>query len=477
MTGRSLIDDILADLETQGGDPHALDPDDVSDDALAVAMMEQALAPNAHFVPLWGRWLFWEGARWEPDDLLRHMTLTREWARNAARVLRQAADDADSKTAAAIYRKRALTVGSASTISGIEKLARSHPGVALDPEDLDSHLDLIATPGGTVDLRTGEMRPSRREDLFTMLTRVTPAPPGTPAPMWTAFLNRVQDPETIDLLQRWIGYGLTGLTTEHRVLFCWGAGRNGKGVVMNTTSALAGDYAKTAPSAIFLQQRTEGHPTEVAGLKGKRMVIASELPEGATWNETRLKALTGGDRLSARFMRQDFFDFDPQLTLTIVGNSKPALRGVDPAARDRMLLVPFSAYIRPEERDPDLQAKLLAREGPAILRWMIDGAVKWFAEGLSIPASIAAVTQEYLDGEDIVGGFLADLTEPGEASDRISRAALYAEFRRWRDRQGLTGGWSAATFYKDLAKRGLDQTTYRGDRCYRGIRFRFRLDD
>src|SRR5215211_988224 len=221
----------------------------------------------------------------------------------------------------------------------------------------------------TIELTTGIVRPPSRSDYLTQRAGCKVAPPGTPHPIWTAFLNRITngDAKLIAFLQRYIGYCLTGDVSEHVFIFVYGTGANGKSTFIGTIQAIFGDYATVADMATFLASNNDRHPTELAKLRGARLVIATETQAGRAWDEAKIKAITGGEKQTARFMRQDFFDFDPTFKLLISGNHKPHLRNVDEAMRRRLLLVPFTVQIPKAERDPKLMEKLKS-EWPAILR-------------------------------------------------------------------------------------------------------------
>jgi len=240
-------------------------------------------------------------------------------------------------------------------------------------------------------------------------------------------------------------------------------------VFLNVLSRIWADYARKAAAETFLNSQMERHPTDIAGLRGARLVIGSELPRGRTWNESVIKDLTGGDRMTARLMRQDFFDFDPQLTLMIAGNTQPSFRGIDEAIRARVVLVPFTVTIPPERRDTGLTDKLM-EEAPAILRWAIDGAIDWGLVGLSVPASVAAASQEYFDGEDIVGQFLREKVDE-VAGAFIPSSALHSAFDQWRQDQGL-GEWAQNTLIKEIRSRGFEDAKSNGQRGLRGLRLK-----
>src|SRR3954470_14800580 len=214
---------------------------------------------------------------------------------------------------------------------------------------------------GTVDLRTGELRAHGREDRITKQSAVTPAPVlHDDHPLWTKFLNEATkgDQELQRFLKQMAGYCLTGDLREHALFFIYGPGGNGKGVFLNTIVKVLGDYATTAAMDTFTASHGDKHPTDLAKLRGARMVTSSETEEGRAWAESRIKQMTGGDRISARFMRQDFFEFLPQFKLMIIGNHKPVLRNVDDAARRRFNIIPFNR--KPANPDADLMQKLMA---------------------------------------------------------------------------------------------------------------------
>jgi putative DNA primase/helicase len=210
---------------------------------------------------------------------------------------------------------------------------------------------LLGTPGGTVDLRTGELRTSRLEDCITKMTSV--APLDEPCPRWIQFLNEAtgKDADLIEFLQQWCGYGLTGLTREHALVFVYGAGGNGKSVFLNVVQTIMKDYAITAAMDTFTASKFDKHSTDLAMLQGARLVTASETEEGRAWAEARIKQMTGGDAITARFMRQDNFTFTPQFKLTIIGNHQPVLHNVDDAAKRRFNIVPF--LLKPAKVKPN----------------------------------------------------------------------------------------------------------------------------
>lgn len=451
---------------------------DLSQDGLALEMGKQSWDADARFVASWGKWLFWDGTRWAKDDRREDMTRARAYLRGRANDLliwaAQKAETMSEKEAERLTgwaKAEAKILRHKNTVAAIEVLAQSNPASAARADNFDRNLMLLGSPGGTVDLRTGILRPARRDDAITKHIAVTPTAPGTRPERWLAFLGEVMggDNELVTFLQRAAGYALTGLTTEHKLLFLYGTGRNGKSVFLNVLQKLWGDYARKAAAETLLNGQGERHPTDVAGLHGARLVVGSELPRGKTWDESVIKDLTGGDTMTARFMRQDYFDFEPQLTLMIAGNTQPSFRGVDEAIRARVVLVPFTVTIPPERRDTGLTDKLMA-EGPAILRWAIDGALMWQRDGLAVPQSVAAASAEYFDSEDTVGQFLADEAVRVDGHFETS-VAIHQRFTTWTIRQGLAE-WSQLTLIKELRGRGLIDAKSNGQRGLKGLKLR-----
>jgi putative DNA primase/helicase len=237
-------------------------------------------------------------------------------------------------------------------------------------------------------------------------------------------------------------------------VFAHGTGGNGKGTFLNTLVGILGDYATVADTSTFVASRGERHPTDVAHLVGARLVVAQETQEGRRWNESRIKEMTGGDRMTARFMRQDYFDFEPTHKLFITGNHKPSLASVDPAIKRRLLLVPFLVQIPDAERDPDLRDKLRT-EWPAILRWAVNGAQDWQRIGLQPPAIVQNATADYFAAEDTLALWSEDCLVPGDESVLTSARELYASWRQWCEDRGYRPG-SQKEFSSKLQDKGLE---------------------
>jgi putative DNA primase/helicase len=260
----------------------------------------------------------------------------------------------------------------------------------------------------TIELKTGIQREYRREDYITKMAG-TWLDPDLPTPLWNKFLNRVTagDRKSQAYLRRVAGYCMTGEITEHVMFFLYGTGANGKGVFLNTLQGIWGDYCVTAPMDTFLESRNDRHPTELAFLHGARLVIAQENERNRRWAQAKLQSLTGGDVITARYMRQDFFQFKPKFKLMIAGNHKPSLSSVDEAIRRRLHLIPFNVTIPLEERDKDLLEKL-KKEWPGILQWAVKGCLKWQKLGLAQPAAVRAASEAYFKEEDAIANWIED---------------------------------------------------------------------
>jgi putative DNA primase/helicase len=346
-------------------------PPTFSDEALALRFAERH-AGDLRYVAGWGKWVQWTGTHWRFDDTKLAFDLAR-------RVCRAAAAECNNP-------KQASAIASAKTVAAVERLALADRRIAATVDQWDAEPWLLNSPDGAIDLRTGDVRPHNPLDYATKITAVGPR---GDCPRFLAFLERITggDRELIAYLQRVLGYSLTGLTREHALFFCHGTGANGKSVLLSTVAGILGDYHRTAPIEAFVATNGDRHPTDLAMLRGARLVTATETEEGRRWAESRIKQLTGGDTVAARFMRQDFFEYRPQFKLVIAGNHKPSLRSVDEAIRRRFHLIPFAVTIPPEERDADLTEKLKA-EWSGILQWMVDGAGEWQAEGLRPPKAV-----------------------------------------------------------------------------------------
>lgn len=423
-----------------------------TEDALALAFTRR-YHRDWRYVAAWGRWLVWDGRRWRNEETLAATDLIRG-------VCRHAALQADNP-------KLAAKLATSGTVGGVERLARADRRHAATTAEWDADPWLLNTPGGVVDLRTGRLRAHDRADRMTKITTATPA---GDCPTWRRFLAEVTggDADLQAYLQRVSGYCLTGSTQEHALFFLYGTGANGKSVFVNTLATILGDYAASAPMDTFMETRSDRHPTDMAGLRGARFVSSIETEQGRRWAESKVKSLTGGDKISARFMRQDFFEYTPQFKLVIAGNHKPAIRNIDEAMKRRLHLIPFTITVPPERRDKHLQQKLLA-ERDGILAWALEGCLAWQRLGrLDPPPQVVAATEEYFEAEDALGRWLEERCVR-EANAKSLTAELFTDWKQWAEAAGEFVG-SQRRFSDLLITRGVEKwRNAAGIRGFRGV--------
>jgi putative DNA primase/helicase len=423
-----------------------------TEDALALAFTRR-YHKDWRYVATWGRWLVWDGNRWRTEDTLAATDLIRNVCRHAA---------LKSGTP-----KLAAKLASAGTVSGVERLARADRRHAASTEEWDADPWLLNTTAGVTDLRSGRERAHDRNDR---MTKIATARPRGDCPTWRKFLGEITgaDEPLQAYLQRVVGYALTGSTQEHAVFFLYGTGANGKSVFLNTLAAILGDYATNAPMDTFMETRNERHPTDLAGLRGARFVTAIETEQGRRWAESKIKNLTGGDKITARFMRQDFFAFFPQFKLFVAGNHKPAIRNIDEAMKRRLHLIPFTITIPPEKRDKNLQQKLLA-ERDGILAWAVEGCLAWQRLGrLDPPQQVLDATEAYFEGEDALGRWLDERCVLASNAKSLT-SDLFADWKQWADAAGEFVG-SQKRFSDLLVGRGIEKwRNVIGLRGFRGV--------
>lgn len=415
-----------------GGEPPAPDPDDpgpeppavevgLSDDELALRFTAR-YKDELRYVAAWDRWLLWDGCRWAHDEKRSVFDLSRRICREAlAEYLPETMTESAYKT----LRKR---LGDAKTVYNVIKLAGADPRHAVAVAELDADPWKLNTPAGVFDLRSGLMAP---HDPAGLHTKVTAAAPGGECPVFLkTLIEALPSEEVRSYVQRLFGYGMTGSSRDHALSFWWGSGRNGKGTIAHAFRRALGDYGLEVGAELFMESHHERHPTEIAVLRGARFVVASEIDTGRRWNEARLKRLTGGDPISARYIGKDLFEFEPTHTLLIIGNTKPGLRSVDEAMRARMQLVEFGVTVAADKRDTSLSEKLEAEYG-GILAWALAGCMTWQRDGLKPPASVLAATAGYLDAEDSIAQWIS---ETCERTGELKLSAGHRSYREWCDK-------------------------------------------
>jgi len=400
------------------------------------------------YVHAWGAWLWYDGVRWLRDG-------TGEAIRAALRTLRTLAAEAgklpDPDQRAELV-KHALDSESSARIGAMVSLAQAL--LPVDNAILDYDPDLLNVANGTLDLRSGELRPHDRSDW---MTRVCPVAwdPEAMCPLWESFLLRAMggNERLVSFLQRAVGYSLTGHTNEQVLLLLYGTGANGKSTFLETLRALLADYAAITDFTTFLKRDGEGARNDLARLVGTRFVSAVEAEAGKPLAEALVKQLTGGDTITARFLFREFFDFWPQFKIWLAANHKPHVSGSDHGIWRRIRLIPFTVTIPEHERDPRLTQKL-TDELPGILTWGVRGCLAWREQGLGVPDEVRSATDAYRDEMDVYGGFLDESCVVG-AEQTVTAKELYAAYTGWCEANGERARTQKA-LAMGLRERGFD---------------------
>lgn len=426
-----------------------------------------------------GRWLAWDGRRWRGDDLGAEVVAAKAvvgaiFAEAAALSSLAATGDEQAGARAESLTKWARASSKAGSIRAMLSLAQSETPLAAAATMFDGDRFALNVMNGTIDLRSGRIRPHRPTDMITMLAPVT-FDIDAVAPGWERFLARVlPDLEVRDWVQRYLGYALTGDVREQVLVFAHGAGANGKSVLLDVMLGIVGDYGLRAPPELVLAKYGESHPTDVASLEGRRLVVCSEIEQGRAWAESTIKRITGDTSITARKMKTDFYTFPATHKLVIAANTKPTVRGTDNAIWRRMRLVPFEVTIPEHERDKELVSRLLAKEAAGILAWAVRGCIAWQRKGLGEPAAIAAATSGYRADQDVIGQWIEDECALLEGA-WTSTEALYRSYTSWCEGVGHEP-WKRNTLrdrlleraglfdYRKMSARGVGGIALRAER-------------
>lgn len=422
------------------------------------------------FVPNVG-WHVWDAKRWRVDG-------DGEVHRRAKQTVRQIAMDALEEPAtkkAEAQLKFALKSEARQRLEAMVALAETDGDVVATVDDLDPDPYALNVDNGTVDLLTGELRDHDQQDHITKLAPVY-YDPDAKAPTWDGYLDTIfnGDQELIRFLQRGVGYSLTGSTTAQVMFILHGRGANGKSTFLETVRSMLGDYAQQAPADLLMQARANrgGATPDLARLPGARFVSAVETGEGRRLDEPLVKQITGGDRIAARRLYRDVFEFTPTHKLWLATNHLPEVRGTDEAIWRRIRLVPFTVTIPEAKRDKQLAAKLRG-ELPGILAWSIRGCTDYLADGLEEPDAVKAATQSYRDEMDELGAFLEERVAIEETLDaaRVSvrAAVLFTAYEYWCKDGGISP-MSMTAFGRQLGERGLHREKRRDGWHYVGVR-------
>lgn len=442
------------------------------------------------WVPEWKRWYVWDGKRWIPDnDKAAHfaiLTVERMLAEAKAALEAEMAALKGKKppkpkagpgsrggklppTPALIQYGWAKQSHTAARIAAILTLAKALPELTISSAQLDQQPWLLVCRNGTLNLKTGRLGPHQPDHLVTQYAPVDfDAAAG--CPLWERFVDSCTcgDRQLAAFLQRMVGYAITGSVQEQVLGFCFGGGSNGKSTFLAQLQKLLGDYASPAARQLLFLAKNERHPTELADLYGKRLVICSEIDASNVFNEALVKDLTGGDPVKARRLFENFWTFNPTWKIFMVGQHTPRIVNTDLGIWRRMLLIPWNATAvddSPEARgagqlikDRDLPRKLEA-EGPGILNWVLKGCLEWQCGGLNPPPIVLEATSKYRQEEDLFGQF-AKAFLIFEPEGRMSTSLLRAKYVEWCEEMGAEP-LGVRRFNQRLLDYGLQKTNVR----------------
>ncbi len=424
---------------------------------------------NVRYVHVWKAWLIWDGTRWKIDDSGKVRQLAKETVRS---IYDEAKEESDDGKRAKIA-KHAASSAREKHITAVLKLAESDVPVAVG--QLDAKPWLFNVTNRTIDLRTDVLNKHRREDLLTKCAPVTFDHMAT-CPRWLEFLNKIMEgnQELIAYLQRALGSTLVGENRDQKIFICHGQGANGKSTLLEVIRSVFGDdYARQASFETFLSKNAAhggGPRPDLARLAGVRFVSATEAEEGRWLSPVTVKQLTGGDRVTARFLYGSEFEFVPQFNIWLATNHKPVIRQNDLAIWRRIDLIPFEVTIPEDERDPNL-IENLRKELPGILAWLLAGCQMWLDRGLQTPKEVSVATEDYRSENDYVGRFIEECCECGP-NFCTHASELLARYKEWAERNGEPINVTAQKFALRLKEHDLTNVKTGGRKVWQGVKIR-----
>lgn len=417
-------------------------------------------------------WVVWDGTRWNRDELNTVQELAKDTARS---ILTEAVVNEDEDVREELARWAKMSQSQRS-VSATMSLASSETEVAAPSEAFDSDPWLLNCTNGTVDLRTAELAPHAQMQYITKIVG-TAFVPEAQCPRWHKFLAQiVPDPDVREFIRRAVGYSLTGVTSEKVMLILYGAGNNGKSVFLEVLRQVLGEYAASTPTSMFVNRKGDSIPNDIARLRSARFVTASETEKGARMDATLVKTLTGGDKVTARFMRQEFFEFTPELKLWLATNHPPRTNDFGEALWSRLRFVPFTVAIPKEEQIArhELEAALFA-EAEGILAWAVHGAMSWQKEGtLTEPLAVMLATSEQRIENDYLLRFVDDSLD-ADPRHWVPLQDVYNTYLNWWMAMGepgkpLSQRWLVLELQERMSF--LEQETRNSLRGWKGVRVR-----
>jgi len=411
-------------------------------------------------------WYVWNGLKWELDHG-KVMGI----AKNVARAIHREASDVavggNSKQADCLW-KWAKRSQQSERIRAMLFLAESEAQIAANADDFDRDPMLLACNNCVLDLRTGFPKEADRMDLISASIPVD-FDSDANAPHWVDFLDQIMDgdAEMVEFMRRAVGYSLTGRVDEQCMFFLYGHGRNGKSTFVSTVSELFGEFhRRTSAETIMMRRGGAGIPNDLAALRTARMVSVSEVCDGHRLDESKIKDMTGGDIMTARFLHGEFFDFKPQFKLWLAGNHKPRIAGTDEGIWRRIRLIPFAVTIPESQVDPSLPGKM-KEELPGILNWALQGCLDWQCGGCKPPALVTQATAEFRSACDTIGQWIEECGVEGSRFEATAKS-LMASYEAWAAASGERP-MSARRLGEALAERGYERGRNGKGIFWRGI--------
>ena len=413
-------------------------------------------------------WLKWDEERWKLCEKDEHIACAKECSADI--LLSASAAFANDQDKGKKLIADAMAAHNLPKILAMLKMAVSEPNMAVTDRELDANSMLLGVQNGVVDLSKGQLLSNQPDMLITRYCEASFAE-DMPCPRWASFLDQVfnSDTETIESVQRLLGYTLTGLVTEEVLVICFGYGSNGKSVFNNVIQRIMGGYSRTAPSTLLAARRADDSSprNDLAALAGARYVSVNELQAGDRLDEQVVKQLAGREAIAARFLHKEFFEYMPTFTAWLRTNHKPIITGEDDGIWRRLVLIPFQRKFEAHDQDPQLEATLM-KERDGILMWMLEGTRMYLKERLKLSPRIKSEAARYRKDSDLIGEFLADKTE-ADPNAKLNQGTLYQWFHEWCEANGLRQH-SKKTFTQRLAERGFGEGRSNGVRYYHGLK-------